>query len=135
MAGRRAWRRWGGWALALALAFWVLSAPGERGTLTDDERDYAQAAIHLLRDGVFSHAPPGESVTPDAYREPGYALFVAGVWRLCGADAPATPAALEENGAAALRAVRCLRRAQRLALLIAAWGAALAARRLGGGRG
>jgi len=117
------------------LAFWVLSAPGERGTLTDDERDYAQAAIHLLRDGVFSHAPPGESVTPDAYREPGYALFVAGVWRLCGADAPATPAALEENGAAALRAVRCLRRAQRLALLIAAWGAALAARRLGGGRG
>jgi 4-amino-4-deoxy-L-arabinose transferase-like glycosyltransferase len=135
MAGRRAWRRWGGWALALALAFWVLSAPGEHGTLTDDEREYAQAAIHLLRDGVFSHAPPGESVAPDAYREPGYALFVAGVWRLCGADTPATPAALEKNGAAALRAVRCLRRAQRLALLIAAWGAALAARRLGGGRG
>ena len=54
MAGRRAWRRWGGWALALALAFWVLSAPGEHGTLTDDERDYAQAAIHLLRDGVFT---------------------------------------------------------------------------------
>lgn len=134
MGGWAGWRRWGGWALAVAVALWILSAPGERGALTDDERDYAQAAIHLLRHGVFSHAPDSESPAPDAYREPGYAAFVAAVWRLCGADPPARPEDLVRGGAAARRAVACLGSAQRLLLAAAAWAAARAARRLGGGR-
>ena len=130
----RAWRLAAG-ALALAALLWALGASGQRGALTDDERDYAQAAIHLLRHGVFSHAPGGGSPPPDAYREPGYAAFVAGVWRLCGVEAPAQPADLAAGGPEARRAVRSLRVAQRLALAVAAWAAALAARRLGGGRG
>lgn len=123
-------------ALAGGLALvWALAAPGEKPVLTDDEQANAQAAIHLARHGVFSHAPGVNAPAPDAFREPGYAAFVATVWHLAGSEVPMRPAGLAAGDARARDAVRPVQRAQRLLLALAALGAAAAVGWAGGRSG
>lgn len=102
--------------------------------LTDDERDYAQAAIHLARHGVFSHATGLDRPAPDAFREPGYSAFMATVWTLARAEAPLHPEELTTGDARARAAIRPVLGAQRLLLVLAALGAAAGVLRLAGRR-
>lgn len=126
------------WMLALAggaALVWALVAPGEKTVLTDDERDYAQAAIHLARHGVFSHSAAIGASAPDALREPGYSAFLAAVWTIAGSEVPLRPEELTAGIARARGAVRPVQRSQRLLLVLAALGAAAATVRLGGRAG
>ena len=52
--------------------------------LQGDASAYMLYVSHLLGDGVFSMAQAGQPVVPDAYRNPGYPLFIAAVERLAG---------------------------------------------------
>lgn len=122
-----------GLAVALALV-WVFLAPGEKRVLTDDERDYAQAAIHLARHGVFSHAAGLERPAPDAFREPGYSAFVAALWTVARVDLPLRVEELAAGDGRARAAIRPVLGMQRLLLVLAALGAAAGVLRLGGHR-
>ncbi|HSM49869.1 MAG TPA: hypothetical protein VLA75_00555 [Thermoanaerobaculia bacterium] len=115
----------------LLAAGWVTVADGKKSAFTDDEREYVQAAIHLARHGVFSHARgPGPPVA-DAYREPLYPAFVAAVWLAAGVPVPERPEGLLTIEPAGSDAVRRVRAAQRLLLLLAAAMAVWAATQMG----
>jgi 4-amino-4-deoxy-L-arabinose transferase-like glycosyltransferase len=120
-----------GAAVALALA-WVAAADGRKSAFTDDEREYAQSAIHLVHHGVFSHASGPGRPALDAYREPLYPAFVAAVWLATGSAVPERPEGLLAGGPAGLEALRRVRIAQRLVLLLAALAVAWAVARMGG---
>jgi 4-amino-4-deoxy-L-arabinose transferase-like glycosyltransferase len=52
-----------------------------------DVASYLRYALHMAWDGVFSQAGNGEPVVPDAYRSPGYPVFLLGVLKLSGLQA------------------------------------------------
>ena len=52
-----------------------------------DVASYLRYALHMAWDGVFSQAGNGEPVVPDAYRNPGYPVFLLGVLKLSGLQA------------------------------------------------
>lgn len=115
----------------LFAAGWVAVADGKKSAFTDDEREYVQAAINLSRHGVFSHASEPEPPVADAYREPLYPAFVAAVWLATGVSVPERPEGLLTGESAGSGAVRRVRMAQRLLLLLVAAAVARAATLLG----
>ncbi len=62
-------------ALRLGFAFHAVPGPQPGGS-----RDYEPLALNLLETGVFSTEPG----VPTAEREPGYVLFITGIYRLFG---------------------------------------------------
>jgi hypothetical protein len=117
-------------AVAVAVALVTLARAPWPAAWQSDERDYLRAAIHLARDGVFSHAPVSDpSPAPDAYREPGYPFALAAAWRATGSEPPADDEAFGRSSPpAAARGARALG----IVLLLAAAGAAAAAARFAG---
>src|SRR5215470_4401037 len=78
-------RLWSGYALLLLVAlgfrlFIALRLPNDE---PDDGRVYAQLAVNMLEQHVFSHEsqPP---YVPSIIRLPGYPLFLAGVYKVFG---------------------------------------------------
>lgn len=63
--------------LALALREWFVLATAIVQPASGDVSSYMRYAIHMVLDGTFSEAGPGLPATPDAYRGPGYPLFIA----------------------------------------------------------
>lgn len=49
-------------------------------TFADDAGQYHQTAVHVAEQGFFSI----DGVTPYAYREPGYSVFLGGIYKLFG---------------------------------------------------
>ncbi|HRH93250.1 MAG TPA: hypothetical protein PKV72_01815 [Candidatus Peribacteria bacterium] len=52
----------------------------ESQTFADDAGQYHQTAVHVAEQGFFSF----DGVTPYAYREPGYSVFLGGIYKLFG---------------------------------------------------
>jgi len=68
--------------IAYALRDWYIIASVLPHPTQGDVSGYLRYALHLTWDGTFSQADNGQPVTPDAYRNPGYPLFLAGVLQL-----------------------------------------------------
>lgn len=96
-------------AFALACAFLLpyrLSQPDELIFL-DDAGEYSGAAVHLAQDGEYSL----DGETPFVNREPGYSVFLAGIYLVFGAENAAAVFAVQAllHLLASLLFVRALR--------------------------
>lgn len=72
-------------ALILFAAIWALLLPSRLAipasqTFTDDAGSYHKGALHLLHDGMYSM----DGIHPLTDREPGYSLFLAGIYGVAG---------------------------------------------------
>ena len=96
------------------------------GMLVEDEEEYLNGAVHLVRSGVHSRAPiEVVDPPPDAYREPGVAATIALAWRLGGVELPSSEPELLAAAGNPVRTVHVL------VIAITAAAAGLAARTLG----
>ncbi len=64
-------------AAIAALGLGLLIATTRSTPPVEDETQYLALAYNLFHRGVLSMAPPEAEPTPDAYREPGYPVFLA----------------------------------------------------------
>lgn len=70
--------------IAWALREWFVLASTLPSPTQGDVSSYLRYAIHMAVDGVFSDAQNGQPVVPDAYRGPGYPVFLLAVLELSG---------------------------------------------------
>lgn len=70
--------------VAWGLREWFVLASLLPSPAQGDVSSYLRYAIHMAVDGVFSEAGAGQSVIPDAYRGPGYPVFLLAVLELGG---------------------------------------------------
>lgn len=70
--------------IAYALRDWYILASVLPNPNQGDVSDYLRYALHLVWDGTFSRAGNVHPVPPDAFRNPGYPVFIAGVLKLSG---------------------------------------------------
>ena len=70
--------------LAFALREWYALASTVVEPARGDVGSYLRYARHLLVDGVFSQSMDGRAVVPDAFRGPGYPVFLAAILKLSG---------------------------------------------------
>lgn len=73
--------------LALVAREWFVLAAVFPNPVQGDVSAYLRYALHLIRDGTFSQAEPGQPLLPDAYRGPGYPFFLACMYWIVGAGA------------------------------------------------
>jgi 4-amino-4-deoxy-L-arabinose transferase-like glycosyltransferase len=82
MGGRKVWIAWAV-LLLLALGFRLFVALRLPNDTPDDGRVYAQIALNVLEQHVYSHETTAPYV-PSLIRLPGYPLFLAGVYAVSG---------------------------------------------------
>lgn len=70
--------------IAFALREWFVLASVLPFPTQGDVSGYLRYAIHMATQGVFSEAEAGQPVLPDAFRGPGYPLFLLGILKLTG---------------------------------------------------
>lgn len=70
--------------IAFALREWFVLASVLPFPTQGDVSGYLRYAIRMAIDGIFSEADAGQPVIPDAYRGPGYPVFLLGILKLTG---------------------------------------------------
>jgi 4-amino-4-deoxy-L-arabinose transferase-like glycosyltransferase len=80
--------------LAVIVARVVLALATPAPALTPDGQGYDDSARRIVRDGYYAWVYPGDVVErprPNAMQLPGYAYFLAGIYRVPGAETPSQP--------------------------------------------
>jgi len=70
--------------IAFALREWFVLASVLPSPTQGDVSGYLRYAIHMAIQGIFSEAEAGQPVLPDAFRGPGYPIFLLGIFKLTG---------------------------------------------------
>jgi hypothetical protein len=71
---------------AFAVREWHILASVLPNPTQGDISSYLNYALNMAWEGVFTKAGNGEPIVPDAYRSPGYPIFLLGVYKLTGLD-------------------------------------------------